>query len=59
MKHNYYHKCENCGALLDPGEACNCEADQNHEQQRQKTETKAGTTNDLFFDLLEESYAVG
>lgn len=28
MKHNkrYYHTCPCCGANLDPGERCDCEA---------------------------------
>lgn len=45
--HTYYNQCDKCGALLDPGEICNCSEagqDQRHEDQSQ----------DLFYDLLAE-----
>lgn len=28
MFHTYYNRCENCGALLDPGEHCSCQEEQ-------------------------------
>jgi len=29
---NYYHTCPVCGANLDPGERCDCEEEDIHEQ---------------------------
>lgn len=50
MKHTYYETCENCGALLDPGEVCSCEREQIQE---------ADPEDDLFFERLEESFSAG
>ena len=64
MKHNYYNQCEYCGALLDPGEVCECKSQDDdldvgaYDLTDIDGSVKAMPT-DMFFDLLTESFSVG
>ena len=63
MKHSYYRECPKCGALLDPGEACNCEGEADRqrdpEQHRPSAKPKSKEKPDLFYDLLAECFSAG
>ena len=48
-QHTYYTKCENCGALLDPGEVCHCKEEPPQTPQYQ---------DQLFYDLLAEQQGI-
>ena len=48
MKHTYFTECENCGALLDPGEICHCKEEPPQTPQQ----------TDLFYDLLAEQQGI-
>lgn len=63
MKHRYYRKCEYCGAILDPGETCDCQkkaaADQNADVDPDRHDIDLACLDDLknletekFFDLF-------
>lgn len=32
----YAHRCEKCGAYLDPGEHCDCEREEQNERKRRE-----------------------
>lgn len=57
---SYYRECPNCGAHLDPGEACDCEKKPASEVgQLPAMKVKRHTTADLFNETIETARAAG
>lgn len=47
----HFHRCEICGANLDPGERCDCEQEKERETKRlQKLYVKEGKSDQLAFN---------
>jgi len=57
---SYYRECPNCGAHLDPGEACDCEKTlATKDRQPHTMKVNRHNTTDLFNKSLPAARAVG